>query len=299
MRACASSSTARRMADRGTILVTGATGNQGGAVARALLDAGFPVRALVRDPDKPAARELEAGGATLAAGNLDDRASLDRALDGVAGVFAVQNFWEAGAEGEVRQGKTLADTAAEAGVDHFVYTSVGAADRDSGVSHFETKWHVEQHIESLGLRATVLRPVFLMENFNSPIYRGGLANGVLPLAISPDREIQMIACRDVGAFGRIAFERPDEFTGRALEIAGDVVTPRRAATAFAEVLGREIQHVQAPIERLRELNPEVAEMFEWYEREGYRADLAALREIHPDPMPLKEWIQNDWRREAP
>lgn len=286
------------MTDGAPVLVTGGTGNQGGAVARELLGAGFAVRALVRDPAKPAAQELESAGAELRKGDMDDRASLDAAVEGAGAVFSVQNFWEAGAEGEVRQGKALADAAAGADVDHFVYTSVGAADRDSGVSHFETKWEIEQHIDSLGLKATVLRPVFLMENFTTPIYRGALGNDVLPLAVSPDTEIQMVAARDIGVFARIAFERPDEFIGRALEIAGDVNTPIEAATAFGEVLGRDVNHVQVPIERLREMNPHVSEMFEWYEREGYRADLPALREIHPDPMSLKDWIATEWQKEA-
>jgi uncharacterized protein YbjT (DUF2867 family) len=286
------------MTDAAPVLVTGATGNQGGSVARELLGAGVPVRALVRDPDKPTARELEASGAELVRGDMDDRGSLDAALDGATRVFAVQNFWEAGAEGEVRQGKALADAAAAADVQHFVYTSVGAADRDSGVSHFDTKWQIEQHIESLGLPATVLRPVFLMENFTSPIYRGALGNGVLPLAVSPDTEIQMVASRDIGVFARVAFERPDEFVGQALEIAGDVNTPTEAAAAFADVLGRDVNHVRVPIERLNEMNPHVGEMFEWYEREGYRADLPALREIHPEPMTLRDWIATVWRKEA-
>lgn len=286
------------MTENALVLVTGGTGNQGGAVAHELLGAGFAVRALVRDPEKPAAKELESAGAELVKGDMDDRASLDAAVRGMAGVFSVQNFWEAGAEGEMRQGKALADAAADAGVEHFVYSSVGGADRDSGVSHFDSKWQVEQHIGSLGLRATVLRPVFLMENFTSPIYRGALGNGVLPLAVTPDTEIQMIASRDVGVFARIAFERPGEFIGQALEIAGDVNTAAQAAVTFAEVLGREVNHLQVPIERLQEMNAEVAEMFEWFQREGYRADLPALREIHPDPTSLKDWIATVWQKEA-
>ena len=286
------------MTDGRSVLVTGGTGNQGGAVARELLNAGFAVRALVRDPAKPAAQELEAAGAELRKGDMDDRASLDEAVEGVDAVFSVQNFWEAGADGEVRQGKALADAAAAADVDHFVYTSVGAADRDSGVSHFETKWEIEQHIASIGLPATVLRPVFLMENFTTPIYRGALGNNVLPLAVSPDTEIQMIASRDIGVFARIAFERRDEFIGKGLEIAGDVKTAAQAAAAFGEVLERDVNHVQVPIERLREINPHLSEMFEWYEREGYQADLDALRGIHPDPMSLKDWIATVWQKEA-
>ncbi len=278
----------------GPVVVTGATGNQGGAVARALLDGGRPVRALVRDPDKPAAQELAAAGAELAQGDMEDRDSLDRALAGAAGLFGVQNFWEAGAEGEVRQGKLLGDAAAAAGVGHTVYSSVGGADRDSGVSHFDTKWQIEEHLRSLDIRLTVLRPVFLMENFNSPIYRGGLANGVLPMALSSDREFQLIACADIGVYAAKAFADPGEWAGRGLEIAGEELTPGQAAALFAAALDREIGHVKPPGDVLRNINPEVAEMFEWYERAGYEADLDALAQIHPGPVQLRDWIASSW-----
>ena len=118
------------------VLVSGATGNQGGAVARNLLERGFEVRALTRDPDKPAARLLAERGAEVVRGDLEDRSSLDRALEGAYGAFSVQNFSEAGYDGEVRQGKALADAAKEAGVSHFVYSSVGSAYRNTGIPLF-------------------------------------------------------------------------------------------------------------------------------------------------------------------
>jgi len=125
-----------------TILVTGATGQQGGAVTRHLLAGGWRLRALIRDPDKPAARALAENRVELVQGDLNDRASLHRALKGVYGVFSVQNFWlpDVGAEGEVRQGKNIADAASAAGVQHIVYTSVGAAHRGMGQAHFASKW---------------------------------------------------------------------------------------------------------------------------------------------------------------
>ena len=279
---------------RGPVLVAGATGNQGGAVARALLERDWEVRALCRDPAKDAAQALESEGAELIQGDMDDRASLDRALEGARAAFSVQNFWEAGAQAEVRQGKDFADAAKAAGVEHLVYSSVGGADRSSGVSHFESKWTIEQHIRSLGLPATILRPVFLMENFDSPIYRGGLGNGVLPLAIAPDRSFQLVACADVGTWAALALERPDELAGEGIEIAGDELTPTVAAQAFSTHLGREIQHVKPPMERLKQMNPEVAEMFEWYEDDGYQADHEALAKVHPNPIRLPEWIASTW-----
>ena len=147
------------------ILVSGATGQQGGSVARNLLEWGFAVRALTRDAEKAAARELADLGAEVVGGDLEDRASIERVLDGVYGVFSVQQFWEVGVEGEVRQGILLADAAKEAGVEHFVYSSVGSAHRDTGIPHFDSKWDVEEHVRASGVPYTVLRPVFFMQNW--------------------------------------------------------------------------------------------------------------------------------------
>jgi uncharacterized protein YbjT (DUF2867 family) len=280
---------------RGSVLVLGATGNQGGGVADRLLERGFAVRALARDPSKPRAQALAERGAEVVQGDMDDRESVDRAMDGVDAVFSVQNYWETGREREIAQGKAVADAARAAGVGHIVYSSVGGADRDPGVSHFVSKWEIEEHIRSLGLKATILRPVFLMENFNSPLYRGALSNGVLPLALDPDYELQAVACDDVGEFAVLALEGHEEVAGKALEIASDVVTPAAIAGFFAEKLGTEVNHVQLPLEKLRELNPEVADMFAWYQDEGYQADLDALRRIHPNPLTVREWIErSDW-----
>ncbi len=153
-------------ADR-TILVGGATGNQGGAVLRQLLAAGWQVRALSRTPSSPKAQALAVRGVEVVAGDMNTVSSLVRALDGVYGVFSVQNFMDAGVEVEVQQGKNLADAAKQAGVSHLVYSSVGGAERSSGVAHFESKGAIERHIQGLGLPATILRPVLFMENFQA------------------------------------------------------------------------------------------------------------------------------------
>jgi uncharacterized protein YbjT (DUF2867 family) len=277
------------------IAVIGATGNQGGGAARRLLAAGRPVRALVRDPDKPAARELSERGAELVRADLDDRASLDAALVDAHGLFSVQNFWEHGAEVEVRQGLTLHDAALGAGVRHIVFSSVGGADQQSGVSHFESKWVIEEHLRSLGVRWTIFRPSFLMENFNSERYRATIGNGVLPFGLSPDRKLQMIASDDAGAFAALAFERPDEFAGRAMDTACDELTPTEVCAAFSEALGKPVQQMRLPIEKLRELRADMAEMFEWLEAVGYRADVGACRDLHPTWSSLGDWIRKtDW-----
>jgi uncharacterized protein YbjT (DUF2867 family) len=276
---------------KANILVTGATGKQGGAAAHELLKRGWRVRALVRNPQKPEALALAGRGAELIQGDLDDRASLDPAIQGATGVFSVQNFWETGEAREIAQGKALADAAKAAGVQHFVYSSVGGAERGSGLSHFESKWLIEKHIHALGLPATILRPVFFMDNYESPAFRGGILQGQLAMGIGPNRTLQMIAVEDIGIFTALAFERPQEFLGKALEIAGDELTIPRAAEILSKLVGRPVKYVQQPIEQVRSFSKEYAEMYEWFEAKGYAADIPALRKLHPKLKTFEDWAR--------
>src|SRR6267142_6760974 len=172
---------------KGAILVTGATGQQGGAVARELLARKHTVRAMTRNPESDAAQALARQGAEVVKGDLNDAASLRRALQGAWGVFAVQNTWEAGVEGEEVQGKRIAELARKAGVQHYVYTSVGSAHRRTGIPHFENKARIEETVRGLGFPSyTILRPVFFMENWTSPSFNPSLQEGKLAIAIRPD-----------------------------------------------------------------------------------------------------------------
>src|SRR5580698_9530830 len=137
------------MANDQTILITGATGQQGGAVAQALQGAGFHLRGLTRKPESERAATLARQGINIVKGDLDDEASLRRGLAGVWGVFGVQNAGEAGVEREEAQGKRLATLAREAGVEHYVYTSVGSAHKQTGIPHFDNKWRIEETVRDL------------------------------------------------------------------------------------------------------------------------------------------------------
>lgn len=275
----------------GTILVTGATGHQGGAVARHLRARGWPVGALTRDTQKPSARNLAELGVEVIQGDLDNRSSLDRALKDVYGVFSVQNFWETGAAREITQGKTLAEAAKVAGVKHFIYSSVGGAERGTGIPHFDSKWEIEQHVRALDLPATILRPVFYMDNFNSPDFRSAILQGTLSLAMQPDKTLQMIAVDDIGAIAALAFERPHEFIGCAIELAGDEMSMPQAADAFSRVLGRPVRFVEQPIEQVHGFSPEMAVMFEWFNQKGYAADIPALRALYPPLLRFEDWLR--------
>ena len=272
------------------ILVSGATGQQGGAVARSLLERGIGVRALTRDPEKPEARELAELGAEVASGDLEDRSSVERVLDGVHGVFSVQQFWETGVEGEVRQGVLLADAAKGAGVDHYVYSSVGSAHRETGIPHFESKWEVEEHVRGSGVPYTVLRPVFFMQNWD--YMREPILGGMLPQPLDPDKPFQMVASEDIGVFAAMAFENPDRWIGREVDLAGDQMTMPEIADTFSRVIGRRVDYFQVPWDQFEEqMGEEYTVMYRWFNDHGYEADIAALREEHPGLVSFEQYLR--------
>lgn len=281
----------------GRILVTGATGQQGGAIARELLTAGHDVVAMTRHPDGDAARALAGAGASVVRGDLDDEASLRAALEGMWGLFAVQNTWEAGVEREEEQGKRIARVARAVGVEHYVYTSVSSAQHDTGIPHFDNKWRVERTIAELDFPSTViLRPVFFMENLSSPWFKPAIDEGTLALGMGRDTPLQMIAVRDIGRYGLLAFERHAELNGEALDLAGDSLTPVEIAQALSRATGHPVQHFRVPLEEVRKGSEEFAIMLEWFERVGYSADIAGTAErFGIQPTSFAEWAEGvDW-----
>lgn len=298
------------MADhQGPVLVIGATGRQGGAAARNLLGRGRTVRALVRDPGTPAAKALRETGAELLAGDLDDPASLRTAMEGARGVFLVLTMMAGpkispeGVVAEERRGKLVADLVGEAGIGHLVYSSLNGADARSGIPYYESKSRIEGRIRALGLPATILRPVSFMENFatyNRPVLEDGEL--VVDLAVRPELAMQLISVSDIGAFAAIAFERPEEFLGRTVEIAGDVLTPPEIAETFGRVRGLPARFRQTPIEVVRAFDEQLAQMFTFFnEHPSEPPDLSALRADHPGLMRLETWLrvtgwkEGEWR----
>jgi uncharacterized protein YbjT (DUF2867 family) len=280
------------------ILVTGATGKQGGAAARHLRARGFAVRALTRNPDK--ARHLLGEGIAVVRGDYDDAASLGRALADVYGVFSVQTPMEAGIEGEVRQGKAIADAASRQGIAHFVYTSAIGADQTSGVSFLESKKRVEEHLRSLGMMHTILRPVFFMENWLT--MGESIRGGAITLPFSPGMQLQQIAVDDIGMVAAHAFEHPAVFRNRAVDIAGDVNTVEQVASTLSRALNREVKYRQVPWEDFeRAAGPDLTSLYRFLEdtwRSGRaRVDLAALRREFPEFTPIERWARTqNWEQ---
>jgi uncharacterized protein YbjT (DUF2867 family) len=271
------------------ILITGATGHQGGATLRhRRKQQGFRLRALTRKPDSDAAKALAAQGAEVVAGDLDDAASIDRALEGAWGVYAVQNTWEAGVEKEEVQGKRLAQLARDKNVQRFVYASVASAEKATGIPHFDNKFRIEQSVKALGFPSyAIVRPVFFMENLLSP---WSYAGDKLVFGLSPQTKLQMIAVDDIGRFGAKAFIDADAMKNAELDIAGDEVTMPEAAAALSPVVGKALSYQQTPIDVVRQQSEDLALMTEWFEKVGYSADIATQeKRFGIRALTLGEW----------
>jgi len=275
------------------VLVTGATGIQGGATARAT--GGRVAGACVGGEAQASSR----AGANLVRGDMSDRAALDAAVSGVHGVFSVQPT--AGCPGtppgftvddELRLGRTVAETAAAAGAAHFVYASVGAAEADHGIRRWQSKAELERYATRLGLPTTALCPVHFMENRLDS--RFGLRDGVLTDVIRPEVQVQLIAGADIGAFAALAFARPGEYLGATVELAGDELTMTEIAAARRRHLGRPIEYRAIPREALSGRDPDVLAGYRFANQGGgWHADIAARRHAYPRLLDFDTWLERE------
>ena len=283
------------MAQQLTVVVTGSTGKQGGAVARALLDRGHKVRAVTRNPDSAKARELVDSGVTLVRASLEDTAALTKALEGASSLFAMTTPYEGGAQADTRQGIAAAAAAKAAGV-HLVFASIGSANRHTGIPHFDSKGEVEEHIAEIGLRATILAPVYFMENLHYG--KEQLAKGVYATPLPPTRKLAQVAVADIGAVAVRILEAPGRFAGRRFDLGGDELTGSEVVAILSRVTGRPFTYFQVPLDVIRQGRGEDAvKMYEWFERVGYTFDRAALRREFPDVAfhDFESWAKTqDW-----
>ena len=274
------------------IAVVGATGQQGGATVRALLDAHTPVRALVRRTDSDAARALAELGADLVAADLDDADGLRAAFTGVHGVFAMTTpGYEQRTDVEVRHGRAIADAAAAAGVPHVVYSSVGGAERHTGIPHFDSKREVEQYLVARSLATVFVRPVFFMDNF-AQFIAPALENGtlVVRLPLPAGVPLQMITAEDVGAVAAAAVLDPGRVAGGSIEIAGDELTGEQMAEAYQRRYDVPARYEPLPIDVLAG-DADQRAMFEWFARPpAFQADFAATRALAPRTKTFAQWL---------
>lgn len=280
------------------VLVTGATGQQGGAVARVLLARGHQVRALTRNPDAEAAQRLARRGARLVTADLRDRERLIAAMQGVDAVFAMTTFLEQGVDAELEQGRCLVEAARLAEAPYVVYSSVANADQKTGIPHFDSKYEIEKLLRSSGLAYAVVAPAYFMENVFAPQVLEGLRAGVYAAALPGDRQLEQIAVEDVGHFAAMVIERRERFAGQRIDIASDELDGNEQAAILSEVLGREIRYREVPLDALHAHSEELALMFEWLDRVAYDTDILALRETHPEVgwHTFEDWARaQDWQ----
>jgi len=285
----------------GPILVTGATGKQGGATARALVADGAHVRALVRNPDTESARALAAIGVELIVGDLDDAASLAPACAGVYGVFSVQNpdFDNLEADTEAVRGMNLIRASEAAGVTHFIQTTAtGCGDyyRRSGwgarrgeINSVVIKGYLEDQVREAGFsRWTVLRPAFFMENFPF-ILRGDR----LVTAYDPKASVPMISASDIGKVAATAFREPDRFNGAAIELAGDLLTMPEVAATMSAAWGRTVEApALTPAEVIAEgFMVPMVEAQEWHNEIGLPARPEVASSFGLRLKSLKQWAE--------
>lgn len=297
------------MPNRDPIVVFGATGNMGGHATRVLLDRGEHVRAVTRNARSTAARELARIGAEIVEANLNDRASLDRAVAGSRSVFSVQTWLRHGVEGEIDQGRRLADACAAAGVSHVVYGSAGDGEPESGVPHFDCKLVVERHMRDLGLPLTTIRPAPFMELMTDPQFYPavGVWAGERKL-VGMDRPIPWVAAADIGKAIANAFADPERWIGEDVSLFGDVKSLGEAWALHVHAFGRKPRSLPLPIWLIgklagRELIVMWHWMVEWIDakgREWLEARVERARALVPDMITMAEWyaLQADARRAA-
>lgn len=274
-------------------LVSGATGKQGGATARHLLKSGVKVRALTRKPEGKRAQALHAAGIEVVKGDFNDPTSLDAALQGIHGVFSVQNFWEFGTgKKETTQCQNLTDAAKRQGVEHLVFASIARCDDNPNLAHFVTKYENEKYIQQSGVPFTFLRAVYFMDNLQPKADGVSFHWSIMEKTLGENGTMQMIACEDIGWFVAKALLNPGEWIGKTLDIAGDNVTYTQMLAAYQKSFGT--TPLRSPLSKflIPLLLPEIRKMFNWYREPRFHADIESLQKIHPGLMSLEDFFKS-------
>lgn len=281
-------------AETETILVGGATGRQGNAVVDELLTRGYKVRGLTRNLESKRAQRVAAKGIELVRGDYGDPDSLLAAMQGVERIFFYSGF----SSNEVEEGNNVIAAAKASGIKHLIYSSGAAAAPDNGMEG-ASMMQVELAIVDSGIPYTVFRPVAFMENFD-PLKADTVKNGFRD-SRGPDRMLYFIAIRDIGFFVAEAFQNPDDWLGKALNIAGDSMTVSEYVATVSRVMGRDIAYHHLPLEEYLEIYPKpMRPLFRWYHEAGYSADVVGMRERYPNLTTLEQHLRdNGWENWTP
>ena len=285
------------MTNNKTIFVTGGTGNQGGAVARNLIEQGFTIKVLTRNPNSIKSENLKTMNIEVVKGDLNNADTYREYLKNVYGIFSVQTF-ENGVEKEINQGITLATLAKEFGIKHFLYSSVFGADLNTGVAHMESKFKIENHIKQIGLPFTIIRPTSLFENFLIPQVKKGILKGKLVQAIHRNTVLQYIAAEDIGKAAAKIFQESEMYLGKTIPLATEQLSTQEVADKFSEVLNKKIEYKKLPVLVTRLfLGKNLYKMFKWMtEISSFQKEVVDLtKKEFPNPISLKTWIERNFQ----
>jgi uncharacterized protein YbjT (DUF2867 family) len=276
------------------MLILGATGQQGGATARALAADGWRVRALVRDKQSSKAQDLESMGVELVLGDFRDPTSLERAMNGVHGVFSVlpssaDAQYGISDEDEVQFGIAAIDAAKRASVQHLVYSSTIGASPDIGLGHYESKWHIEQYLRHSGVPFSIVRPAPFMELLLYPHF--GLRQGMVTFFGAPEQIVQFIAVQDIGAIAAKLLVDPSRHLGTTIDIASDALSGNDIAAKISQATARQVPYMQVSVEAAAQ-NPMLARLLQAMSdgKLAGQADIPSLRALHPGLLTFDRWL---------
>jgi uncharacterized protein YbjT (DUF2867 family) len=278
-----------------TIVVIGATGRQGGAVTRALVNDGWHVRALTRDANSSKAQALSALGAEVVQADMDNRRSIDMAFAGAYGVYSVQNPMPGGLEAEIRQGKLVADVAKNANIQHLVYSSA-AVDYPTGVGLWDSKLQIENYLKALGVPATILRPTAFMELMTDKDYYPPVSTWYLmPKLMGANRPIGWIATDDLGVIAAKAFASSQQFVGQEIKLASDVKSIEECRAIYKNVTGKSLSSVPMPVWLFKRfVGSDLITMWQWLRTGNIDFDTQSTHTIHPTAMTVDTWLHKQY-----
>jgi len=274
------------------IAVTGATGLQGGAVTRHLLEEGWRVRALTRAPGRKRARSIAALGAEVVRADMDDPASLERAFDGVSGVFGVQNHHISGYDGELAQGRTVTDAALRMGVRHVVYAAAGVGRPGTGIGSWDIKEQIIRYMRGRDLPVTILRPMAFMELMTaSKFFPAASPWHVMPELMGAGRPVGWLAVDDLAVIALKVFGDRDRFVGRDLMLAADVLSISECRKLWREVMGRPPRRIPMPVWLFeRFVGTDETTMWRWLRSNDIDLNTQPARELHPRALSVAAWL---------
>ena len=281
------------MARDDLVVVTGATGRQGGAVARHLLADGWRVRGVTRSPDSPAARDLAARGIEVVRADMADLDAMRRVCEGAHGVYSVQNPMISGEEGELAQGRNVATAAADAGVSHLVHGSAGPGTPGTGVAAWDGKLELAAYARDHDVPLTVLRPMAFMELMtDKDLYPPVAAWHLMPRLVGEDRPLPWLSAADLGAIAARAFADPATYVGADLGLAADVRTLGECRETWRRVTGRNPRRFPMPVWLFeRFTGQDLTRMWRWLATHDVEADVTRTRSILPTAATVEEFVR--------